>query len=270
MEIQLVELHFADSPVLDLPAIKTRAEAILGETLEIPESRSDDAFMLFHTTHAVQFKDGKIPPQTAILRSSEPVDLDRYKEDIEQSWGWRDCSGVLATSRHTLLVTEMMAQALEPALRVRLFHGVLQALTETTQPVAMVFRHSQQVVAPADYLANCDEAPFMRPGSVNVRFFNISGSDGEMLMDTRGLNEVGLHDLQCHFRTLNPGDVARVLFNTAGFLMENGPIIESGNTIPGVNGDEEWSCQFENALIGPDRELLDINPGASFAAGRRG
>jgi hypothetical protein len=121
----------------------------------------------------------------------------------------------------------MMARALSPEDRVALFHGVLRAMIDVTSPDALVFKHSQQVVAPADYLAACSEDPIVRPGSINVRFFNISNSDGDMLMDTRGLTEIGLHDLQCHFRDLEPDDVSRVLYNTALYIFEKGPVIES-------------------------------------------
>ena len=107
---------------------------------------------------------------------------------------------------HPLLVTEMMARLLDPGDRVKLFHGVLQAAVETTRPDALVFKHTQQVVEPRAYLESTKLPPIERPGSLNVRFFNISNAGGEMIMDTRGLEEVGLHDLQCHFRELAPED----------------------------------------------------------------
>ncbi len=88
-------------------------------------------------------------------------------------------------------------------------------------------------------------------------------------MDTRGLSEIGLHDLQCHFHDLDPNDVSGVLFNTAVYIFENGPVIESGNTVAGFKRGSKWACQFENALVPPEREVLDLNPGAPFAAGNR-
>jgi hypothetical protein len=124
-------------------------------------------------------------------------------------------------------------------------------------------------VAPADYLAACSEDPIVRPGSINVRFFNISNSDGDMLMDTRGLTEIGLHDLQCHFRDLEPDDVSRVLYNTALYIFEKGPVIESGQTVAGSEPGSKWRCQFENSLLEPKRDVLDLNPGKPYAAGNR-
>ena len=88
-------------------------------------------------------------------------------------------------------------------------------------------------------------------------------------MDTRGLAEIGLHDLQCHFRELNPTDVGRVLFNTAVYIFKNGPVIESGQTVAGIQPNSRWRCQFENSLLEPKREVLDLNPGKPHAAGKR-
>ncbi len=88
-------------------------------------------------------------------------------------------------------------------------------------------------------------------------------------MDTRGLEEIGLHDLQCHFRGLNPNEISRVLYNTGVYIFENGAVIESGQTVMGIEPDSRWKCQFEDSLLEPTRELLDINPGSPFAAGGR-
>jgi hypothetical protein len=162
-----------------------------------------------------------------------------------------------------------MARLLPPADRVRLFHGVLQAMVEVTRPIALVCKHSQQVVAGDDYLAARDRPPIQRPGSVNVRLFKIENKLGDMLMDTRGLDELGLPDLQCHFHGLDPNDVSHVLFNTAYYLFEKGPVIEAGHTVQGVSPRSKWRCQFEPAIIEPTRDLIDLNPGRRFAAGKR-
>ena len=152
------------------------------------------------------------------------------------------------------MVTEMMARLLPPADRVSLFHGVL-CHDRGCRADALVFKHSQQVVTPADYIAECSQTPILRPGSLNVRFFNITNSDGDMVMDTRGLAEIGLHDLQCHFRNLDPKEVARVLFNTALYIFEKGSVIESGQTVEGVEPASKWRCQLENSLLEPSAKF---------------
>lgn len=269
--MQMVELHFATPPALNLRVLHTRAEEILGEPLDSsPHDETKQALILFHKSHPFAVKDGTLFPQTALLRADQPVNLEVLQSLFEQSWRCREAAEVLASSLHTLLVTELMAQQLPPVERLRLFHGVLQAAVEQTQPLALVWRHSQQVIRTADYLESVGDEPVLRPGTLNVRFFNIAETDGDMLMDTRGLAELDLPDLQCHFRGLDPNGLSRVLFNTAIYLVEQGPVIESGHTIQGIEPGSKWSCQEEDALIGPERTVLDLNPGPPFAAGDRG
>jgi hypothetical protein len=186
--IQMTELHFRQTPARDFAAVKARAQEILQSELDSSDPHdADKAFLIFHKSHIVNYSDGQIPAQTAILASDHPSNFEAYREDIEQSWRCRRAEELLRGCQESLLVTEMMARLLPPQDRVSIFHGVLQAVIEATKPDALVFKHSQQVVEPADYLAACGEAPMSRPGSLNIRFFNISNSDGDFLMDTRGL-----------------------------------------------------------------------------------
>jgi hypothetical protein len=87
-------------------------------------------------------------------------------------------------------------------------------------------------------------------------------------MDTLGLAALGLPDLQCHFHGLEVNEVAGLLYNTAWYVFENGDVIEDGQTVDGVDG-HRWRCQHEVALVPPEREVLDINPGPRYAAGPR-
>ena len=93
--------------------------------------------------------------------------------------------------------------------------------------------------------------------------------DGEMIMDTRGLDEIGLPDLQCHFRGHEPNAVAAVLGNTGIYIAENGAVIESGHTVEGIDAGSKWKCQYEESILEPKRTVLDLDPGAGFAAGNR-
>ena len=80
-------------------------------------------------------------------------------------------------------------------------------------------------------------------------------------MDTLGLHALGLPDFQIRFRDLPPGRVASVLYNLAAYVLENSDVIDAGHTVAGVNGDEHWPCRHEDALVEPDRVVLDIDPG---------
>ena len=271
MSMQMAELHYTTQPSYDPAAIAARAEQLLESGIEslTPEEGSG-TFLLIHKNHSVQLEEGNVAPQTAILSTDKETDPAEYTATVAQSWACNDAAARIESSKCALMITEMLASGLQPAERIRLFHGVLQAFVEITQPNAIVFKHSQQIAYPLAYLESCEKDPIDRLGSLNVRFFSISNSQTKnMLMDTRGLDEIGLHDLQVHFRELDPNDVSKLLFSTAKYIFENGPVNDSGQTIAGTVPDSEWGCQFEESLVEPKRELLDLNPGPPYAAGKR-
>ncbi|MGI3782350.1 MAG: DUF4261 domain-containing protein, partial [Janthinobacterium lividum] len=141
--------------------------------------------------------------------------------------------------------------------------GTVAALTAATGPVALGWPTSQRVTDPA---ARASDG---LGGLVNVRLFAVSDDEDELVMDTRGLAPLGLPDLQMHFRDLEPSRLAALLYATAAYLLEAGDVIADGNTISGLEGDEHWRCEHEDALVPPVRTVLDIDPGDPYAAGRR-
>ncbi len=274
MSMQMAELHYQTSPSINTAEIVERAESLIHSGVELVDGKEQEesakALLFIHKKHIVEYQAASVPAQTAIILTAKHSAPESYAKEIQQSWGCRNARERIQASTASRLVTEMMAHTLAPEIRVELFHGVLQAFVEMTKPHAILFKHSQQVIAPEDYLQSCANVGIQRLGAINVRFFRISNSDTEdMIMDTRGMEEIGLHDLQCHFRQLKPDDVSYHLLNIALYIFQNGPVIQSGHTIPGIEPGTNWKCQFENALVEPEREILDLNPGEPFAAGER-
>jgi hypothetical protein len=108
-------------------------------------------------------------------------------------------------------------------------------------------------------------------GAVNLRMFNIQGGpsgEGEIVMDTLGLEVFGLPDLQCHYNGLPPNAVASHLYNLAGYLFDHGDVIEDGHTVQGLEVDQIWKCQHEESLLDPKRVVLDVCPHTPHSAGR--
>lgn len=269
MELQCVEMMFEKPVSLDYRAIADQARHILASTINAKEL-DQGGVLLFHTDVLCQYAEGEAPVQTSIFATDRESSPESYADEVNQSWRCENAIELIAKAKRSVLVTEMMASLAAPNDRLRLFHGVLEAVIRVARPAALVFKHSQQVVDPADYLNSLDAPLLERPGSINVRFFQITDRPGEMLMDLVGLGTIGLHDLQCHFLDLSPDEVSQQLYGLANYLFENGPVIESGHTIEGVTPGTKWRCQFENSLLPPDRSVLDLNPGRPFAAGDRG
>lgn len=271
MHMQMVELLYSEKNQCDFREVANRINQIAdtGATSG-PEPMTNGQMHFFHEKLTWDCKDGSIPCQTAFMPTDKSPGESDYLELIQQSWGCPTANDIVNSANHVCLVTEFMAQGLNPQDRIKAFHATLQAVTEITKPVAMAFHHSCQIIDPSDYLSNLDRPFWARIGVTNVRFFNISnGGSDEMIMDTRGLSEIGIPDLQCHFQGLDTNGVAGNLSSIAMYVAEHGPVIESGHTVPGLNEGDLWVCQLEDSLLDPKREVLDVNPGPPHAAGNR-
>ena len=209
--------------------------------------------------------DGRSPAPlvTAVLPGSALGEGGKTLPDTSQTWDWTGVDDALAGARASLLVTELFADPYGRSDRIAALVGVVAALTAATRPLAVSWPTSQRVTDPD---ASATDG---LGGLVNVRFFAVSDDEDERVMDTRGLAPLGLPDLQVHFRDLDPGRLAGLLYATAGYLLAEGDVIEDGNTISGTQGDEHWRCEHEDALVGPPRRVIDIDPGDPYAAGRR-
>ena len=82
-----------------------------------------------------------------------------------------------------------------------------------------------------------------------------------------------LPDLQYHFHGMDPNWVVNHAYNVASYILEHDNPIQDGETIDGVADGQmcreiQWKCQYEDALIQPPREVLDIHMG-NYASGGR-
>jgi hypothetical protein len=224
-----------------------------------------------HPDHVVQYQDKAAPAQTFIAIAAAAPKVEKLEAALSQTWDFDGARAAVEQATSTVLVSDLMASSLEPQARLRLFLNVLAAVLEVVPCEAIHWVPSGRIVGAQKFVAAFAEndAAVLASGPINVRLFNITSSPGDLVMDTLGLAALGLVDLQCHFRALEPSAVAHVLYNTAIYIFEQGDVIEDGHTVPGIAPDQRWKCLHEEALIGPKRVVLDMNPGAPFVAGAR-
>jgi hypothetical protein len=93
----------------------------------------------------------------------------------------------------------------------------------------------------------------------NVRFFRLdSVSPAWSLMDTVGMSQLDTSDHEACFQldAYDPGEVDNFLRNLSAFMVENGPVIESGDTIDGP-GLAVWrGYVLERSDIQPPRDVI--------------
>lgn len=209
-------------------------------------------------------------PSQLILFGPDAFDQTQWDEMIiNQFWDCPDREDFAARCNYALMASNMMAASLPVVEQYQIIADYADLLLDIfPECIGIYWPHSQRLVPREVFLAQNwgRSALHFLDGGLNVRFFNIENSD-EMLFDTLGLTAIGLPDLQCHCKDLEPDDVVNFLRNLAAYLYEKGDIIEDGNTVEGIDHGK-WRCQREDAIVEPGRLVLDILAGPYAGGGR--
>lgn len=261
-----VRLLFKEEPIFNIPNF---IEA-LGNRCGNMDTVSDELKNLIFAfrDYEVQYKDAVVPAQIMCI-TTDDIEEGVY-EALSQSHSWREAGLIVEDCKYMMLVTDFLSSGLNYKDRIDLYSRYLYTLVEHSNCDAIYFYHSQNVINPRDFLSNeigSDNYDELF-GFMNVRLFNIQGTEDEIVMDTLGLGAIGLPDIQCHFKLLDVNSVANLLYTYGNYLYVNGDVINDNETIQGVREDDKWVCQHESSLAGPERTVLDINPGSQFSGVR--
>ncbi len=174
---------------------------------------------------------------------------------------WAGAAEALSRCRYSLLVTEFVHREVDVRVRLSAFAGALRAMVELTRPLATWWPASQQAVQPEVAAAD----PIR--GAVNIRHFPDPADDEVAVLDTLGLAQLGLPDLQCHYRHLNTELLADRFARTAREMADGAS--PPAAAIRGITVHQRWPVCAAPALHGPARSALTVDPGAPFAVQER-
>lgn len=219
-------------------------------------------------------EDKDIPPQLMIMECTGIENPVMDELSASQLWDCPDGKEILDKCKYQVVATDMMAQGLDYRERAEMLVNYVEALVEIYPSCkAVVFETSKKMLAREDIL-ECTvpkENRFIYY-AVNARFFNVQGTD-DMIVDTIGMGTLFMPDLQYHFHDMNPDVVVNHAYNMLSYIYSQGNPIKSGDTIDGIKDDGispdiQWTVQYEDSLIQPVREVIDINMG-KYASGNR-
>ena len=225
--------------------------------------------------YKVELKEGSMPPQLMVM---DCIKADDYQIDeiaMSQMWDCENSAEILSECNYHVVATDMLAGAMTNYKdRADMLMNFMEALVELyPKCVAVQFQTSGKLFT-RDKIINHQipmEDRFIY-FAVNVRFFNIEGTE-DMLVDTLGMSTLYLPDLQYHFHSMDPNWVVNHAYNLLSYMYANDAPIKSGETVDGIEDGhmeqtKQWKCQYENALIQPAREVLDICMN-EYASGNR-
>ncbi|MCL5130568.1 DUF4261 domain-containing protein [Algibacter sp. L4_22] len=263
-ELLMVKLFFKKKPIFNDKLIEEELKKRF-EKIEFPNTseKTENSRHYFFKDYEVKFAEGNIPAQATIFVPDEiKIDYSELITSFRQSWNWQQAEDTVKNCSHEILLTDLMSRNLDYKGRIEYFQKFVVSIVSAMKPSAVWIRNSEVILEPNDFIEkgsqnNCQNInAFM-----NVRLFNIQESENEMIMDTLGLNSLGLPDFEFRFKTYDPQKIAGLLFNYGHYIFENGVVIEHGNTIEGIEENEKLNCYFNDSQLEPKRIVIEINNG---------
>lgn len=228
--------------------------------------------------YLANFSDKKDIPVLASFMGPFEFSAEKIDElQRSQFWDYKDGAEKIDEFKWNITLVTMLGGGLHYKQQAQLLLAQVDAALKCypTCEAIYVF-HSGKLTTPEAF-EECKQydlsGRFIRL-AVNARFFNINGTNGDMIVDTIGFYAFGAADVQVHFNGLDPNHVVNYVYNIASYQFDNEFPIKSGETVDSIAPDgsiqwePQWITRYEDSLIQPVRTVLDINCG-EFAAGTR-
>lgn len=231
---------------------------------KVEHSASESTFIFSFPDHPVQLADATIPAQcTIMIADPGKTQVELPDAAFQQNWHWPEANQTANNCTYEILVTDFMSRTLPYKERLNLFINFLVATIKATQPAAVYSAPAQKILNPADIVRIWDTDKMQILNTIcNVRLYN-AGNDPQtkdLLMDTIGLNTIGLPDFQIRFSAFDENEIANLLWTYAYYAYEFGDIILDGNTLEGLITGSKWRCEKQISLVGPERIVLNVTP----------
>ena len=211
--------------------------------------------------YELKFAEGNIPAQATIFVPDEnKIDFSDLHNSFGQSWSWAEAEETVRKCSYEILLTDLMSRNLDYKERIEYFQKFVASIVTAMNPSAIWVRNSEMILKPTDFLEKSSQNNYQNINVfMNVRLFNIQETEGEMIMDTLGLNSLGLPDFEFRFANYDVQQIAGLLFNYGHYIFENGVVIEHGNTIEGIEENSKWKCYFNHSQLEPKRIVIEID-----------
>ncbi len=252
-----IQLLFDNPPPFNRKAIlEALGQTTLG-TVEVVESTMTELEVIL--TDFIE-PDAE-PPHLVVSLPKAPVDRTQFAQGKQwQHWLLPDFERVLPTLTHSLYLTDAMSDHLYAEERVRLLAEGLAAVLKTVDCRALYFQPTDLLIEPDEFLAAMGD-PQMQifpPGFLNTRLIGLNRAD-EFMVDTLGLDVLGLPDVQCSCRGLDAQEVVQFIFGAGAHVFgQAGDIIE-GDSIEGPDGSS-WVFKIDESHAPPLREVFTLVP----------
>lgn len=273
----IIELLFEDEIKRPTSSAVLRvAKEAFGDIEAINRNNDITSFAVKNYT-AYKKEDNKFEP--VLLGMGKVIEFKQESiSEFERSqiWNIANSEELLAKCKYSIKIFDAGASGQIPQQRAVMLIQWLEAILTLFPTCKLVWIKSASKLQSVQAIKKFKQEGIRKFifSMINIRFFNIPDSN-EFIVDSTGLNGIGLSDVQFHFKGLNPNKVANLAYSLIWYVLSSEEnIIRDGDTIDGMDdsgkmtNSVQWKCRYEDSIIEPLRSVLDIEMG-KYAAGDR-
>lgn len=202
-----------------------------------------------HLVHAVWF---------ATEPGADGATRHAQERDLSQCWAWPDAGATLDRCRYLVTIVQLLGHGRKVTDRLGTFRATLNAAIALARPMATWWPASQQALPPGALVSH----PLT--GVVNVRLFRSMSDPSITVTDTLGMHSLGLPDLQCRSAGLDTNRLGSLLFELAEYLYRHGDVLNGGEPVPGLSGNQQFVPHRTMSTVSPTRPVMDLDPGPAY------
>jgi hypothetical protein len=249
-----VELLYASPPRLSSQDLLES----LRERLGAAEPGEDPTSLLFDFPDlADPSREGGRPAGLGVEPAVDPLDEIETAEALGGTRDWPGAEAAVRRHRARLLVVDRRASAIPYKNRMRIFRDGLLAVVGRAAPLAVFWRPAAKLVNPA---ALGGPKPDPLRELVGLRLLPAPGGGASMMLDTVGLAPLGLPDLECPVKGVDPAGTEPFLLSLARYLYDLGDVIPDGRVLKGPDGKTRYACVRAPSAHLPARTVLSLRP----------
>jgi len=187
-----------------------------------------------------------------------PVPWSDLESIAEASWLWPDAAEVLKSHDTHAIVT--MTGGRDPIQRLKLMTQVITSVLKATPSALGVYSHNARFcVSSQVFQSFADEfLPSDVPLTICVDVRVGENKDGTSSGFTRGLDSLGLMDIECSSANEPASELRARLEGIANYLLENGLIIRDGHTL-GETAREIIRVKYASSKFGHDKKVMQLD-----------
>lgn len=187
----------------------------------------------------------------------EPMPWSDLEGPCSTSWLWSDAATAMKEHRsHSIVTVSSQGDAVQ---RTKVFTYATAAMLATCDSVGVFWYAASLVVSPELF---CQFAAVMLPETLplfvwlDLRVWQ--NEDGTSSGFTAGMSALGHMEFETEQCPESVGDLRERFVGLASYLLENGPVIENGDTV-GEGKSERIRVVFANSIYGHEGEVMRLD-----------